>query len=154
MSLIKTENIEKNRYELHISVDSAKFNAAVSAVYRKQAKNISVPGFRKGKAPRAIIEKMYGAATFYDDALAALVPPAYEEALKESGINAVSGPEYDIKSIDEDGVTVTAKVFTKPEINLEGYKGLELTRKIAPVTDEEVENALKAALEKNARVIP
>ncbi|MBR3714599.1 MAG: trigger factor [Clostridia bacterium] len=153
MNLKNTTNPEKNVAVLEFVIDKATFDAEVTKVFEKKKAEITLPGFRRGKAPRHLIEKMYGAATFYDDALAALVPPAYEEALKESGVNAVSGPEYDIKSIDEDGVTVTAKVFTKPEINLEGYKGLELTRKIAPVTDEEVENALKAALEKNARVI-
>ena len=153
MNLKNTTNPEKNVAVLEFVIDKETFDAEVTKVFEKKKAEITLPGFRRGKAPRHLIEKMYGAATFYDDALAALVPAAYEAALKESGVNAVSGPEYDIKSIDENGVTVTAKVFTKPDINLEGYKGLELTRKIAPVTNEEVENALKAALEKNARVI-
>ncbi len=152
MKLKNTTNPEKNVTVLEFVIDKATFDAEVAKVFEKKKADIAVPGFRKGKAPRHLIEKMYGAGVFYDDALAALVPSAYDEALKESGANAVSGPEYDIKSIDENGVTVTAKIFTKPEINLEGYKGIELTRKIAPVTDEELENALKAELEKNAKV--
>ena len=152
MNLKNTTNPEKNVAVLEFVIDKETFDQEVTKVFEKKKADITLPGFRRGKAPRHLIEKMYGAATFYDDALAALVPAAYTEALKESGVDAVSGPEYDVKSIDENGVVVTAKVFTKPEITLEGYKGLELTRKVAPVTDEEVENALKAALEKNARV--
>ena len=152
MNLKNTTKPEKNVAVLEFVIDKETFDVEVTKVFEKKKADIALPGFRRGKAPRHLIEKMYGAATFYDDALAALVPAAYTEALKESGVDAVSGPEYDIKSIDENGVVVTAKVFTKPEISLEGYEGLELTRKVAPVTDEEVENALKAALEKNARV--
>ncbi len=153
MALKNTTNPEKNVSVLEFTIEKEAFDAEVTKAYEKRKAEISVPGFRKGKAPRHLIEKMYGTGVFYDDALAALVPGAYEEALKESGITSVSNPEYDITSIDENGVVATAKVYTKPEITLEGYKGLELTRKIAPVTDEEVENALKAALEKNARVL-
>lgn len=152
MKLTNTTNPEKNVTVLEFVIDKETFDAEVAKVFEKKKGDIAIPGFRKGKAPRHLVEKMYGTGVFYDDALAALVPAAYEAALSESGANAVSAPEYDIKSIDENGVCVTAKIFTKPEINLEGYKGIELTRKIAPVTDEEVENALKAELEKNAKV--
>ena len=152
MKLKNTATPEKNVAVIEFSIDKETFDAEVTKVFEKKRGDITISGFRKGKAPRQLIEKMYGTGVFYDDALSALVPAAYNEALKESGVNAVSGPEYDIKSIDEEGVTVSAKVYTKPDITLEGYKGLELTRKLAPVTDEEVESALKAELEKNARV--
>ena len=153
MSLIKTENIEKNRYELHISVDSAKFNAAVSAVYRKQAKNISVPGFRKGKAPRAIIEKMYGAGVFYEDAINDLIPEAYTEALEESKLDAVGQPEFDVVSIDENGLVLSAKVYVKPDVEIKDYFGIKVEKEVAPVTDEDLEREINLVRERNSREI-
>ena len=142
MSLVKTENIEKNRYELHIAVDSAKFNAAVSAVYHKQAKNITVPGFRKGKAPRAIIEKMYGVGVFYEDAINDLIPEAYTEAIAEAKLDVVGQPEFDVVSIDENGLVLSAKVYVKPEVEIKDYFGIKVEKEVAPATDEDVEREL------------
>ena len=153
MSLIKTENIEKNRYELQIAVDSAKFNAAVSAVYQKQAKNITVPGFRKGKAPRAIIEKMYGTGVFYEDAINDLIPEAYTEAIAEAKLDVVGQPEFDIVSIDENGVVLSAKVYVKPEVEIKNYLGIKVEKEVAPVTDEDVERELQMIRERNSRDI-
>ena len=153
MSLIKTENIEKNRYELQISVDSAKFNAAVSAVYRKQAKNITVPGFRKGKAPRAIIEKMYGAGVFYEDAINDLIPEAYTEALEEAKLDVVGQPEFDVVSIDENGLVLSAKVYVKPDVEIKDYFGIKVEKEVGTVSDEDVEKELKTVLERNSREI-
>ena len=153
MSLVKTENIEKNRYELHIAVDSAKFNAAVSAVYHKQAKNITVPGFRKGKAPRAIIEKMYGAGVFYEDAINDLIPEAYTEAIAEAKLDVVGQPEFDVVSIDENGLVLSAKVYVKPEVEIKDYFGIKVEKKVAPVTDEDIERELKMVQERNSREI-
>ena len=153
MSLIKAENIEKNRYELQISVDSAKFNAAVSAVYRKQVKNITVPGFRKGKAPRAIIEKMYGAGVFYEDAINDLIPDAYTEALAESNLEVVGQPEFDVVSIDENGVVLSAKVYIKPEVEIKDYFGIKVEKEIAPVDDEALNREIETVRERNSREI-
>ena len=153
MSLIKAENIEKNRYELQISVDSAKFNAAVSAVYRKQVKNITVPGFRKGKAPRAIIEKMYGAGVFYEDAINDLIPDAYTEALAESKLEVVGQPEFDVVSIDENGVVLSAKVYIKPEVEIKDYFGIKVEKEIAPVDDEALNREIETVRERNSREI-
>ena len=153
MSLVKTENIEKNRYELHIAVDSAKFNAAVSAVYHKQAKNITVPGFRKGKAPRAIIEKMYGAGVFYEDAINDLIPEAYTEAIAEAKLDVVGQPEFDVVSIDENGLVLSAKVYVKPEVEIKDYFGIKVEKEVAPATDEDVERELKMVQERNSREI-
>ena len=153
MSLIKAENIEKNRYELQISVDSAKFNAAVSAVYRKQVKNITVPGFRKGKAPRAIIEKMYGAGVFYEDAINDLIPDAYTEALAESKLEVVGQPEFDVVSIDENGVVLSAKVYIKPEVEIKDYFGIKGEKEIAPVDDEALNREIETVRERNSREI-
>ena len=153
MSLIKTENIEKNRYELQIAVDSAKFNAAVSAVYHKQAKNITVPGFRKGKAPRAIIEKMYGAGVFYEDAINDLIPEAYTEAIAEAKLDVVGQPEFDVVSIDENGLVLSAKVYVKPEVSIKDYFGIKVDKEVAPVTDEDLDREIQTVRERNSREI-
>ncbi len=151
MSLTKSEVIEKNRYELQFSVDKATFDAAVSAVYRKQVKNISVPGFRKGKAPRSIIEKMYGTGVFYEDAINDLIPDAYTEALKEAAIDTVGQPEFDVISIDENGLVLSAKVYVKPEVEIKDYAGIEVEKEVAPVTDEEIDREIEMVRERNSR---
>ena len=153
MSLIKSEIIEKNRYELQISVDSATFNAAVSAVYRKQVKNITVPGFRKGKAPRAIIEKMYGTGVFYEDAINDLIPEAYTKAIEEAKIDAVGQPEFDVVSIDENGLVLSAKVYVKPEVEIKDYFGIKVEKEVAPVTDEAIAKEIEMVRERNSREI-
>jgi len=153
MSLTKSEIIEKNRYELQISVDKATFDAAVSAVYRKQVKNITVPGFRKGKAPRSIIEKMYGTGVFYEDAINDLIPAAYTEALEEAKIDAVGQPEFDVVSIDENGLVLSAKVYVKPEVEIKDYVGIEVEKEVSPVDDEAVEKEIQTIRERNSREI-
>ena len=153
MSLTKSEIIEKNRYELHISVDKATFDAAVSAVYRKQVKNINVPGFRKGKAPRSIIEKMYGTGVFYEDAINDLIPAAYTEALAEAKLDVVGQPEFDVVSIDENGLVLSAKVYVKPEVEIKDYVGIEVEKEVAPVDDAAVEAEIKVIRERHSREI-
>ena len=153
MSLTKSEVIEKNRYELQFSVDKTTFDAAVTAVYRKQVKNIAVPGFRKGKAPRSIIEKMYGTGVFYEDAINDLIPAAYEEAVKEAAIDTVGQPEFDVISIDDNGLLLSAKVYVKPEVQIKDYLGIEVEKEIAPVTDEDVEREINTIRERNSREI-
>ena len=151
MSLKSVTSPETNVSVLEISIDSETFAAAVTKAYNKKKGDIAVPGFRKGKAPRAIIEKMYGASFFYDEALSSVVPTAYEAALTESGLNVVSAPEYDIVSIDESGVVFTARVFTKPEVTIEGYKGIEVTRTTATISDEAVASEIAKIQDRNAR---
>ena len=153
MSLTKSEVIEKNRYELQFSVDKATFDAAVNAVYRKQVKNIAVPGFRKGKAPRSIIEKMYGTGVFYEDAINDLIPDAYTEALKEAAIDAVGQPEFDVVSIDENGLVLSAKVYVKPEVEIKDYLGIEVEKEVVAVTDEDVDREIETIRERNSREI-
>ena len=153
MSLTKCESIEKNRYELQFSVDKATFDAAVSAVYRKQVKSINVPGFRKGKAPRSIIEKMYGTGVFYEDAINDLIPTAYPEALKEANLDVVGQPEFDIVSIDDNGLVLSAKVYVKPEVEIKDYAGIEVEKEVAAVTDEEVDKEIETIRERNSREI-
>ena len=153
MSLTKSEVIEKNRYELQFSVDKATFDAAVNAVYRKQVKNIAVPGFRKGKAPRSIIEKMYGTGVFYEDAINDLIPDAYTEALKEAAIDAVGQPEFDVVSIDENGLVLSAKVYVKPEVEIKDYLGIEVEKEVVAVSDEDVDREIETIRERNSREI-
>ena len=153
MSLTKSEVIEKNRYELQFSVDKATFDKAVDKVYRKQVKNMTIPGFRKGKAPRSIIEKMYGTGVFYEDAINDVLPEAYTAALTESGIDAVGYPEFDIVSIDDNGLVMSAKVYVKPDVNVTNYIGLEIEKTVEEVTDEEIDREINLVRERNSREI-
>ncbi|MBQ7669486.1 MAG: trigger factor [Clostridia bacterium] len=152
MSLKDKKLIETNRYELSISVDKATFDEAVTKVYKKQAKRITIPGFRRGKAPRAIIEKMYGKSVFYEDAVNEIIPDAYEEAVKESGLKVVGRPEFDIDTIDDNGVVLTAKVYVKPEVKIDGYKGIEVEKETVKVEDSEVDAEIDRVRERNARI--
>ncbi len=153
MKLIKNEKIEGSKVELQFSVEQSVFEAACERAYKKEVGKINIPGFRKGKAPRAMIEKMYGKGFFYDTALNDILPDAYESAVKESGIDPVAQPEIDVLSIDENGVVFTAKVFVKPEVSIDGYFGIEVTKEIAPVTDEEIAKELDLVRERNSREI-
>ena len=153
MSLTKSEAIEKNRFELQITIDKATFDAAVQNVYRKQVKSITVPGFRKGKAPRSIIEKMYGKGVFYEDAINDLIPDAYTEALKESKLDVVGQPEFDVVSIDDNGLVLSAKVYVKPDVEIKDYIGIEVEKEVLPVTDEEVDKEIETVRERNSREI-
>lgn len=153
MSLTKNEAIEKNRYELHFTIEKATFDAAVEKVYRKQVKSISVPGFRKGKAPRSIIEKMYGTGVFYEDAINDLIPTAYPAALEESKLDVVGQPEFDIVSLDDNGLVLSAKVYVKPDVEIKDYCGIEVENEIEPVTDEEVDKEIETIRERNSREI-
>ena len=153
MSLTKKELTDKNLYELEISVDHETFEAAVNRVYKKQVGKFNVPGFRKGKAPRSIIEKMYGKGFFYEDAINDILPEAYESAIKESELNVVGRPEFDIKSIDENGAVLTVKVYVKPEVEIKDYKGIKVTRKVEPVTDEEIDAEIATVQNRNSREI-
>ena len=126
MSLIKSELTDKSVYTLEFSVDQETFNKAISNAYRKQVGKIAVPGFRKGKAPRSIIEKMYGKGVFYEDALNACIGPAYEEAAKESELSIVGRPEFDVVSIEDNAPVMKATVYVKPEVTVENYLGIEV----------------------------
>ncbi len=153
MSLIKSEKTEKSVYTLEFSVEKDVFDKAVNNAYRKQVGKIAVPGFRKGKAPRSVIEKMYGKGFFYEDAINEVLPDAFDAALKESKLDMVGQPEFDVVSIDENGVVMTAKVAVKPKAKIEGYFGIETEKKVAEVTDEEVENEINTIRERNSREI-
>ena len=153
MILNKAEKTDKNLYELEFTVDKAAFDAAVDKVYRKNVKNINVPGFRKGKAPRSIIEKMYGTGVFFEDAINELLPEAYSEAVKEADIQVVSQPEFDVVSIDDNGLKMSAKVYVKPEVAISDYLGIKAKKDVAPVTEEEVNAEIDRVRDRNARII-
>ncbi len=153
MELIKNERIESNKQELNIKIDSATFEAACTKIYRRDAGKINVPGFRRGKAPRSIIEKMYGKGVFYEDAINDLIPANFDAAIKEAGIEPIGQPEFDVISIDEDGVVLKAVVYVMPEIKIEGYRGVSATKTTYTVTDEEVDHEIEHARQHNAREV-
>lgn len=152
MSLNNSNKIETNKYELEISVGKDKFQEAVTQAFKKNAKKITVPGFRKGKAPRHIIEQYYGEGVFYEDAVNALYPSEYDAAVKEAGITPVDQAKIEIKSLDKDGFTFKATVTVKPEVEVGEYKGLKVTKKIYTASDEEVDEELKRIQRRNARI--
>ncbi len=151
MNLVKSEKNEHSMHYLEIAIDKETFDSAVEKVYRKQVKNINVPGFRKGKAPRSVIEKMYGKGVFFEDAINDLIPENYEAAVKESGIEPVGQPEFDVVSIDDNGIVLSVKVAVKPEMKIADYKGIEVVKAVAQATDEEVERELNTMRERNSR---
>lgn len=154
MSLKSVKEAEANVQELTVTIDAETFRAAVVKVYNKQKKNISVPGFRKGKVPMHMIEKMYGKGVFYEDALDELFPAAVDEALKESGIAAVSAPyDANVSEIGDDGVEFTIKVATKPDVDVGEYKGLSAEKAEVEVTDDEIDHEIGHLRDQNARMI-
>ena len=154
MSLKASNKVETNVWELEISIDGEAFEKAVNEAYLKQRKNITIHGFRKGKAPRHFIEKIYGEGVFYEDALEILYPDAVEEAIKEAGLEVVDTPfDLEVPEMGKDGVTLKLKVTVKPEIELGEYKGLKVTKKSTKVSADEVKAELNRMLEQNARFV-
>ncbi len=151
MAFIKTTDNGKNQHVIEFSIAKDVFDAEVTKIFREKAKNLTVPGFRKGKAPRNIIEKMYGKGIFFEDALNNLIPAEYEAAAKESGLDIVSRPEIDVESLDDNGVVIKAAVYVRPVISIEGYKGIEANRLVVDVTDDEVNGRINAMRERNSR---
>ena len=154
MKLVKNEKLEKSMVELQFSVDAETFRAAVDKAYKREGKKYNVPGFRKGKAPRAMIEKMYGADIFHYDAINDLIPENYEAAVKEAGLEVVGQPEVDVVSMSMDeGVVLKAVVPVKPEVTVGEYTGLKVTRKVTAVEDADVEAEITRMQERNGRMI-
>ena len=154
MSLLKAEKKEHSQYELQIKIDADVFAAAVDKVAKRELKKFNIPGFRKGKAPRSLVEKMYGKGVFYEDAINDLIPSLYEEALAESKLEPVSRPEFDIVSMDDnDGVVLSAKFDVKPDVEIADYLGIEATRTALEVTDAEIDDEIAIAQNRNSREI-
>lgn len=151
---VQVENLEKNMAKLTIEVDAAEVEKAIQAAYMKEKKSISVPGFRKGKVPRQMIEKMYGAGIFYEEAVNTLIQENYPAAADESGIDIVSRPSIEVVQIETGKPFIfTAEVAVKPEVKLGKYLGVQVTKVDTEVTDEEVDAALEKERGNNARTV-
>lgn len=153
MSLKATNNVETNKYELEIEISAEDFEAAIEKAYLKARKNIAMPGFRKGKAPRKLIEKEYGEQVFFEDAVNLLYASVVNGAVEESGLELVTRPEVEVTEISkENGVKLKATCITKPEVEVKDYKGIEVEKVVNPVTDEDINKQLDALREKNVTV--
>ena len=154
MKLISSNKVDTNRYELVIEVEGAVFMDTVNKIYKKEVKNINIPGFRKGKAPRSVIEKMYGVGVFYEDAINELYPQALEFAIAETGLEVVKDkPEVDIDKADKDGLVIRTKLTVEPEVAIENYKGIEYVPMSADVTDEDIESEIERVRQRNSRLV-
>lgn len=154
MSLIKSTKLdEANKYELEVNVEKEAFAAATIKAYKKQVKNINIPGFRKGKAPKHIIERMYGKGVFYDDAIEETYPSALADATLEAELKAVSVDDLSVDEVNEDGYTFKAKITVAPELTVDGYKGIEVEKLSTEVTDELVDEELQSVRERNGRMV-
>ena len=150
MSLIKKELTEKSGFVMEFSVSEEAFKKAENEAYKKNVKSINVPGFRKGKAPKAIIERYYGKGIFFEDAINACIPEAFEAAVKEAELNIVGQPQFDIVSTDGD-IVLKAEGFVKPEVTIEGYKGIKVEKNVATVKAADVNAEIENARKRNAR---
>ncbi len=145
---------EKNVVSFEFSVSGEDFRAAIEKAYRKNVGKINVQGFRKGKAPRQIIERYYGTEVFFEDAVNIVLPDAYDKAIEEQNIEAVAQPEIDIKDISkEDGVVFTAKVTVKPDFKLGEYKGVEVAKVTHRTTEKEINGEIEKIRTRNARMV-
>jgi trigger factor len=154
MSLIATNKVETNKYELEVEISAEAFEGALQKAYLKAKKNISIPGFRKGKAPRKLIEKEYGEQVFFEDAVNILYGPEVESAIDESKLEIVARPEVDVTAISKaEGVKLKVVCITKPEVEVKDYKGIEVEKVVNAVTDEDIQKQVDQLREKNVRII-
>ena len=153
MSLKSSTLKETNTYEVEVSVDGETFRAAVDKAYKKESKKIAVPGFRKGKAPRAIIEKMYGEDVFYDDAMQDCYPDALEAAAREAGLKVVTVTGLEATEVSRDGFTFKATVVVEPEIGIKDYKGIEIEKMSTEVTEDMINHEIEHVRERNSRMV-
>ena len=153
MKIKSNEKKENSAVELIVEVGAAEFEAAIERAYNKQKKNIMIPGVRKGKAPRKMVEKMYGAEVFYEDAIEESYPAAYEAALTEAGIEPVAYPKLEIMEVGKDGYTFKALVTVKPEASIGEYKGLVVAKPEVKVTAADVKKELKPFIDRATRLV-
>lgn len=153
MSLKASNKVETNRYELEVSVDGEAFAKAINAVYKKQVKNINIAGFRKGKVPKSVVEKMYGKEVFYEDAMKQLYPDALQAAADEAGLRLVNDRiDLDVTEAGEEGFTFKAVVTVYPEVTIDGYKGIEIEPVSAEVTEEKINEEIDKARQRASSV--
>ena len=153
MNVKSVEKQEKSTVELVIEVGKEEFEAAVEKVYKRQRGKITVPGFRKGKAPRKIIEGMYGSGVFYEDAINDVYPEAYAQAIEQEKLDAVAWPKVEIVDVGKEGLTFKAVVTVRPEVKLGEYKGLTAEKPEVTVTDEDIDNELKPYVNRASRMV-
>lgn len=153
MSLKSQETIGANQRKITFTVDRPTFDKAVDKVYRRQVKSITIPGFRKGHAPRAIIEKMYGKEIFFEDAVNDCIPDAWDSVSGEITETMVSRPEFEVVTIDENGVELAATYFVKPQVEISDYVGIPVTRPAVKVEDAEVEAEIERVRMRNSRML-
>lgn len=155
MSLKSSKKLDTNRYELEIEISPEEFSKAIDKAYKKNAKKISIPGFRKGKAPRNFIEKYYGENIFYEDAVNSLYPGAMDEAIEEAKLEVINDKiDFDIVTIGKnEGLTFKVAVTVKPEVKIENYKGIEVKKKSTRVTKKDVDKEIESQRERNARIV-
>lgn len=148
-----TKKEEANAYELVVSVDGETFEKAINKVYKREVKKINIQGFRKGKAPRRIIEKMYGTEVFYDDAMQDCYPEALYAAAEEAGVKIVAVESLEAIEASAEGFTFKAQVIVEPEMEIDGYKGIEIEKKSTEVTDELIDKEIEQVRERNSRLV-
>ena len=153
MALKSSTLKETNTYEVEVFVEGAVFMDAVNKVYKKEAKKINVPGFRKGKAPRAVIEKLYGPEVFYDDAMQECYPEALDAACKDADLKVVTVTGLEATDVSKDGFTFVATVVVEPEIEIKDYKGIEVEKLSTEVTDEMIDEEIERVRERNSRMV-
>ena len=154
MSLKSSNKVDTNRYQLEIELPGDVFEKAVEQVYRKENKKITIPGFRKGKAPRSFVEKVYGSQVFYEDAINALYPAALEEAVKEAGVEYVEDKvDFELVAAGKDGLCFKVTITTKPEVSIENYRGVAIEKKPVKVTDEDVDAEVRKVQDRNSRMV-
>ena len=154
MNLKATNNVETNKYELEIEVTSEEFNQAINEVYKKESKKMNIPGFRKGKAPRAFIEKYYGEEVFFEAAVDHLYRPMVMEAVEKSELKVISIGEFKIDEIGkEKGILCKLNVVVKPEVKIDGYKGIEVTKEPVAVTEGDIDAEIERVRERNSRMV-
>lgn len=153
MSLVASNKLDTNRYEVEVSVDGEAFQKAINRVYKKEVKKINIPGFRKGKASRSVIEKMYGKEVFYEDAMQDLYPQYLQEAVEEAGLKVINDKiDLDVTEVSANGFTFKAAVTTYPEVAIDGYKGIEIEAESEEVTDEKIDAEIEKARQRASSV--
>ena len=153
MIVKNVEKKEDNTLTFQVESDAAEFEAAVNAAYLKNKHSINIPGFRKGKAPRHVIEKMYGSEVFYEDAMQDCYPDALYEAAKEAGIKIVSVETLEAIEASKEGFSFKANVVVEPEMEINNYLGIEVTKKSTEVTDELVDEEIEKVRDRNSRMV-
>lgn len=153
MSLKSSNKVETNRVQLEVSVDGDSFQKAINNVYKKQVKNINIPGFRKGKAPRSVVEKMYGKEVFYEDAMQDIYPKALQDAADEAELRVINDKiDLEVTEVSEDGFSFKATVTVYPEVTVDGYKGIEIEPVSAEVTEDKINEEIDKARQRASSV--